>query len=184
MEHRRERRKPQAYSDSDNADRAFVEYVYAGIGREILAYLQYTIICDLPVDFFQRNVEFHLRERVQKIVSRPQVEEKLEAFWRHCCARDAVNKDWKEILHRGVDALPRLGKDKIAWVHARAYDLKEPGSSETIPRLLRSAFQTPSPRRVGSKRKSGFLQTPRSSKVRRTAIASPAPKVRPRSPLA
>ena len=171
------RRRQKRASLLENTDRRIVEYAYAGVGKEILAYLHYTVICKLPVEFFQGSVVFHCRERLQRIVSLKEVEEKLKYLWEHFHALTSGNKGWKELLHLGIDALPQLGEDKIAWVKARARDLKESVDKEKTPRLLRSALQSPSPLRVGSKRKFGTPNAPARSKTPRSEIGRPLSKV-------
>lgn len=174
MTHPRQRRRPLLPSDA--TDRTAIDYAFVPVGREILAYLHYTVTCDRTVEFFWHSVIFHFRENLQRIVSLTEVEEKLELFWTYSHAPDRANKHWRDDLCRGIDAFPRLDKEKIDWVQARVYELEE-CDSQNAHRMLRST-RHPWPVRAVSKRRADASKRQERGKALRIAIAKSASEVR------
>lgn len=170
----RHRRRPPPTTDT--AYRTALEYVFAKTGREILAYLQYTINCDQPVEFFLRTVVSHFRKTLQLDVRESQIEDQLKLLWQCSRAPNRTTKGWKDDLNRGIGAFPGLGPDRIAWVQARAIQLKV--DLEQSPRRLRSDFQTPSPARLSAKRRLDTSKTHGRRKSRRSEIGNTVSKVR------
>lgn len=169
---RRRRRPPPA---TDATDRTPLNYAFGKVGREILAYLQYTITCDQPVEFFLDSVVFHFRKSFEWDVHRTEVENKLNLLWQYSRCPNRAAKGWREDLHRGIDAFPRLGDDRIAWVQARAIELE--AEPKQTPRVLRSGLQTPSPARIASKKRLATLKTHGRRKAQRAEITNSVSKV-------
>lgn len=156
MEWQRQRRQ-RAHFWGGAPDPAVIDYAFNGAGGEILAYLNYAIVNRLPEDRFAPNVILHFRERLCRTITLTELEDKLRLFFAACCAPGRSENEWRDIYILGLEALPRLDEQKVAWVKARSLVLQEILDHEGSPRMLRSALQASPGSGRRPKRKSSIL---------------------------
>lgn len=110
---------------------------------EILAYLEYWIRKEYPLEAFLTNVFRHLESENFVVKSEKDIELKLGYFWDHW--RDSSRhkpSQWRKIFKLGIRGLPNMGAERCDSVLARTMILEDLGS----PRVLRNNH-TYSPRK-------------------------------------
>jgi hypothetical protein len=141
-------------------------FLFAEPGLQILAYLERTIMYNLPPEYFIPDVRFYYEVFLGRDISVGQIEEKLQLFWTHWRRKTDKPSEWNKIYHLGLKGLPGLREETREWVRERAISLNN--APEGTPRRLRSATVAPRTLRSPAKTPSRTLAgNPTSNGVRK-----------------